>query len=164
MRGASSPPTKNLGNFVGRILKRLIAHTLSSLPVMAISSIITIAVVVQLLFFQRSFEKKAWEKCRRDLEAKGEHLDWQYFVPPAVPDDQNFAMTPSLAPLMDFTTNTEGKRVQRDTNAVARLEQLFAWAGYLEGCDWQRMQFADLTGWQKWFRGLTNESDEELAS
>src|SRR5690242_20389170 len=37
--------------------------------------------------------RRAWENCRRDLETRGVQLDWQKFVPPAVPDDQNFAMT-----------------------------------------------------------------------
>src|SRR5438876_1846813 len=46
--------------------------------------------------------RHAWDSCRRQIEAKGVILDWQKFIPPAVPDDQNFAMTPFLAPLFDF--------------------------------------------------------------
>jgi len=34
--------------------------------------------------------KRAWENCKRELEAKGEILDWNKFIPPPVPDDQNF--------------------------------------------------------------------------
>ena len=34
--------------------------------------------------------KRAWEKCKRELEAKGIVLDWDKFIPPSVPDDQNF--------------------------------------------------------------------------
>ncbi|MDR3458053.1 MAG: hypothetical protein P4N60_11445 [Verrucomicrobiae bacterium] len=34
--------------------------------------------------------KRAWENCKRDLEAKGVVLDWEKFIPPPVPDDQNF--------------------------------------------------------------------------
>jgi hypothetical protein len=46
--------------------------------------------------------RRAWETCRRELEAKGV-LNWQRFIPLPVPDDaQNFAMTPFLAPLFDF--------------------------------------------------------------
>jgi hypothetical protein len=47
--------------------------------------------------------RRAWENCRRELEAKGIALDWAKFVPPPVADEQNFAMTPFLAPLFDFT-------------------------------------------------------------
>lgn len=34
--------------------------------------------------------KRAWEQCRRALEAKGEVLDWTAYIPAPVPDDQNF--------------------------------------------------------------------------
>src|SRR5579872_4762843 len=46
--------------------------------------------------------KRAWEAYRNELEAKGEKLDLKDFIPPPVPDDQNFAMTPFLAFLFDF--------------------------------------------------------------
>jgi len=34
--------------------------------------------------------KRAWENCKRELEAKGAVLDWNKFIPTPVPDDQNF--------------------------------------------------------------------------
>ncbi|MGO8836670.1 MAG: hypothetical protein ACLQAH_02300 [Limisphaerales bacterium] len=34
--------------------------------------------------------KRAWENCKRELEAKGMVLDWDKFIPPPLPDDQNF--------------------------------------------------------------------------
>ncbi|HTR41000.1 MAG TPA: hypothetical protein VMH87_05245 [Pseudomonadales bacterium] len=34
--------------------------------------------------------KHAWEVCQRQLEAQGVVLDWDKFLPPSVPDDQNF--------------------------------------------------------------------------
>ena len=36
------------------------------------------------------------------MEAKGEHFDTARLIPPKVPDDQNFAMTPYFAPLFDL--------------------------------------------------------------
>ena len=39
----------------------------------------------------------AWRQCRQELEASGEHLDFACFIPPPVPDDQNFAMAPIWA-------------------------------------------------------------------
>ena len=77
--------------------------------------------------------RSTWQKCRRELEAKGECLDWRAFVPPPVPDDQNFATTPLLAPLFDFVTTSEGHLRPRDTNAVERLKDLFAGSGNLGG-------------------------------
>jgi hypothetical protein len=40
--------------------------------------------------------KRAWENCKRELEAKGEVLDWNKFIPPPVPDDQNFFKAPRM--------------------------------------------------------------------
>jgi hypothetical protein len=37
--------------------------------------------------------KRAWQNCKRELEAKGVVLDWDKFIPPPVPDDQNFFKT-----------------------------------------------------------------------
>src|SRR6266853_2519100 len=33
--------------------------------------------------------KRAWESCKRGLKAKGESLDWDSFVPPAIPEERN---------------------------------------------------------------------------
>jgi hypothetical protein len=62
--------------------------------------------------------KRAWDNYRRDQEARGEIFDRQRFIPPAVPDDQNFAIIPLLAPLFDFEPGTQKVR---DTNAARRL-------------------------------------------
>jgi hypothetical protein len=40
--------------------------------------------------------KRAWENCNRELEAKGEILEWDKLMPPLVPDDQNFFMAPKM--------------------------------------------------------------------
>ena len=41
--------------------------------------------------------KRAWEQCKSDLEARGDVLDWQKFIPPPVPDDLNFFKAPKMA-------------------------------------------------------------------
>ena len=40
--------------------------------------------------------KRAWEKCRRELEAKGEVLDWNAYIPAPVPDEQNIFKAPKM--------------------------------------------------------------------
>jgi hypothetical protein len=64
--------------------------------------------------------KRAWEKCKRELEARGETLDWNDFIPPPVPDDQNFFKAPKMAewfvkppPDSDYT-NKFGARFRFD--------------------------------------------------
>ena len=41
--------------------------------------------------------KRAWEKCRRELEAQGAVLDWSALIPPPVPDEQNIFKAPKMA-------------------------------------------------------------------
>ncbi len=41
--------------------------------------------------------KRAWEQCKSELEAKGEPVDWKAYIPPPVPDDQNFFKAPHMA-------------------------------------------------------------------
>ncbi len=40
---------------------------------------------------------KAWTNCKQELEAKGEVLDWNAYIPPPVPDEQNFFKAPKMA-------------------------------------------------------------------
>ena len=41
--------------------------------------------------------KRAWAACKVQLAAKGETLDWESFIPPAVPDSQNIFAAPKMA-------------------------------------------------------------------
>ena len=68
--------------------------------------------------------KRDWEKFRNKWEAKGEKFDPEAFIPPPVPDEQNFATMPFLAPLYDFNPLPlkPGQSVWRDTNAVKKIE------------------------------------------
>ena len=46
----------------------------------------------------------AWNQYRRELEARGEKVDFQEFIPKPVPDEQNFAATPMVQSW--FSTNS----------------------------------------------------------
>lgn len=46
---------------------------------------------------------RAWEKFKREQEAKGESFDPARLIPPKVPDAENFAMTPYFAPVFRLT-------------------------------------------------------------
>ncbi|MGA3266778.1 MAG: hypothetical protein ABSE16_08145 [Verrucomicrobiota bacterium] len=55
-----------------------------------------LATLIAIFYTEEDWRgKRAWENCKRDLEAKGMVLDWGKYIPPPVPDDQNF-----------FTANT----------------------------------------------------------
>ena len=55
--------------------------------------------------------KRAWQRCQRELRARGEVLDWGAFVPDPVPDDQNIFKAPKMSEWF----------VGRDTNEIAEL-------------------------------------------
>jgi len=66
--------------------------------------------------------KRAWENYRSQLVAEGLLMELKDYVPPPVPDDQNFAMTPFLAPLFEFNPEPlqPGQTTWRDTNGLQR--------------------------------------------
>jgi hypothetical protein len=71
--------------------------------------------LICLFFAEENWRgRRAWEICRRRLEAKGVELDWQKFAPPPVAADENFAETPFLAPLFDFNPRAPGQSIWRD--------------------------------------------------
>src|SRR5690242_916227 len=55
-----------------------------------------VTLVVLLYTFENWRGKRAWEARRRQLQAKGETLDWAAFIPPPVPDNQNFFDAPDM--------------------------------------------------------------------
>ncbi len=75
--------------------------------------------------------KRAWEQYRKEQEAKGVSFDFNSVVPPPVPDEKNFAMTPLLKPLLDLNPPGTSPR-QKDTNGVERVRAL----GYVIPLPW----------------------------
>jgi hypothetical protein len=81
-----------------------------------------VLLVVCIFFAEENWRgRRAWESCRSELEAKGA-LNWQAFIPPPVPDEQNFAVTPFLAPLFDFNPRPRapGQQPWRDVDGHSR--------------------------------------------
>jgi hypothetical protein len=88
--------------------------------------IIAFAILVTLIALFYTEEawrgKRAWENYRSQLVAGGMQMALKDYLPPPVPDDQNFAMTPFLAPLYDFNPQPlqPGQSNWRDTNGFNR--------------------------------------------
>ncbi|MGA2684442.1 MAG: hypothetical protein ABSF51_05265 [Verrucomicrobiota bacterium] len=65
-----------------------------------------LATLIAIFYAEEDWRgKRAWENYKREWEAKGEKFDWQAFVPPLVPDGQNFFTAPI------FTNMLNGKIV-----------------------------------------------------
>src|SRR6266446_5544217 len=57
-----------------------------------------IVILVAAFYVEEDWRgKRAWEQCRRDLEARGEVLDWNAYIPALVPDEQNIFKAPNIA-------------------------------------------------------------------
>jgi hypothetical protein len=114
--------------------------------------------------------KRAWEDYRREWEAKGEHFDFAYFIPPAVPDDQNFALTPIVTRCYSHVLDQKGHQLKsrdtesENTDVANRLamniyrQKLPTGTNMLLG-SWQQAGLTDLQAWQEYYRAafLTNE-------
>jgi len=76
-----------------------------------------------LLFYAEENWRGArkWEAYKRAMAAHGEQFEAAAFVPPKVPDDENFTMTPALAPLFGFVP---GSQRWSDTNAPRLFQSL----------------------------------------
>ncbi len=113
--------------------------------------------------------KRDWENCKNELEAKGEKLDFAGFIPPPVPDDQNFALTPIVASSYNRFLSKDGHRLSpEDTNVVNRLKLDIYRAGVPASTNlvlgsWQISRLTNLKAWQDYYRAMfmTNEMMSE---
>ena len=92
--------------------------------------------------------KRAWENYKREWEAKGEKFNWQAFVPPPVPADQNFFTAPIFTKMLNGEIvmspygNDGGPDIRPDASR----------SGYAI----YRVQLTDLQAWQNCYRNPTN--------
>ncbi len=114
-----------------------------------------LATLVAALYTEEDWRgKRAWENFKREYEAKGEKFDWHAFVPPSVPNDENFFTAPVFTNIlknelvMSPYGNDGGPEFPplKDTHADE--------TGYLgaEG----RTRIVDLKIWQAYYRNPTN--------
>jgi len=105
----------------------------------------------------------AWHQFQKEWEAKGEKFGRQPYIPPPVPDDQNFALTPIVFTSYGGLLTRDGKEIpveKRDTNFVNRMQmQLWAEDRILDSGtnytgDWRKAETSDLTCWQGYYRTL----------
>ena len=137
----------------------------------ALKALAVLLCLAAILYVEENWRgKRAWDAYRKELEAKGEHLDFDYFIPPPVPDEQNFALTPVVASCYSQVLDRNGHRINPpNTNIVNRLLMDIARKGALpprpaELSDtnppyygphigrWQQAELTDLKAWQFYYR------------
>jgi ABC-type transport system involved in multi-copper enzyme maturation permease subunit len=106
--------------------------------------------------------QRAWNKFKREIEAKGETMDLASIIPPEVPADQNFGAAEVFAPLFAYDYAPQGGIRWRESG-ISELQSIelqgqtrgwpWAFGSSLPG-DWRNAEPTDLKAWQKHFRAL----------
>ncbi len=131
-----------------------------------------LAVLIALFYVEEDWRgKHAWKKYRREWEAKGEHFDLASFVPPAVPDDQNFALAPIVVSCYAEWLDGRGHRIEPpNTSVINRLEMKISgheewheWFTNADG-DWRKVTKINLPGWQHFYRAPVNTNWDRNAT
>jgi len=121
-----------------------------------------LATLIVLFYTEENLRgKRAFRQYQRQLEARGEFLDWKRLVPPPIPDNQNLAKIPLLNRLLDYERSQHGT-VWRDTNGSARLAvltKIISWgvktkARHTE--NQEKNELVNLKGYQEYFLLNTN--------
>jgi hypothetical protein len=108
------------------------------------------------------------EKFKREWEARGEKFDFKSFVPPPVPDEQNFALTPIVATSYEWMLDKNGhelkphrtnyvERIRMETDAPNEIEvnYLYTNQNLHLGGNWAEDQTTDLKDWQQYYRAMS---------
>jgi hypothetical protein len=108
----------------------------------------------------------AWNSFKHEWEAKGEKFDFKDFIPPPVPDDQNFAFAPVVASSYAAMLDKSGHEINpRNTNVVNRLQLDIVHYGMgsdgpTNRGDWLIAKKTDLREWQNYYHWLATKTNE----
>lgn len=90
----------------------------------ALIALAVLATLTAIFYTEENWRgKRAWEKCKRELETRGAVLDWEKFIPPPVPDGQNIFKAPKIQEWFvrlrgtQFGTNELSKRLTNSATA-----------------------------------------------
>jgi hypothetical protein len=115
-------------------------------------ALVWLATLVALFYAEEDWRgRHAWRNYEQQLLARGTLPGLAPQVPKPVPDEQNFAMTPYLAPLFDFLPGTQQWRDKSAVSAIQDPPLDYRDASkkikaHQEG-DWERSQSIDLAAW-----------------
>ncbi|MEI9866493.1 MAG: hypothetical protein WDN00_18450 [Limisphaerales bacterium] len=126
--------------------KRKLGWRLLRWGLIGLAALITLAAM--LITEENWRGKRAWENYKREWEAKGEKFNWQAFVPPTVPDDQNFFTAPVFTNLRNgrIGMSPYGDDGKPDVHSDASR------SGYAL----YRMYLTDFQQWQNYYHHQTN--------
>jgi len=95
--------------------------------------------------------RHAWNQYRRQLEARGEQLDFAALVPKPVPDEQNFAATPFVKSWFEKKTAYDSDHPWNDP--YSRVARRVQFPSKPKDARYER-RFEDLVAWQTAFAAV----------
>jgi hypothetical protein len=131
-------PNPDMGwhSLSGRFFRWLFSRRMQKRGLIGLAALATL---IAIFYTEENWRgKRAWENCKRELEAKGAVLDWDKFIPPPVPDDQNFFKAPKMQEW--FVKKTNGAPNELDTlvtnkDKIATITNQTAAANFLAWSD-----------------------------
>lgn len=120
----------------------------------------TVAVVIGLAYAIENWRGwRTWQAEVQRLNALGISVEFDSYLPPPVPDERNFALTPLMRPLLDYEASPAV--VWRDTNAYQRSARVLSL--YRRGSEpgtggWTQGKPVNLLAWQKYLVASTNQN------
>lgn len=109
--------------------------------------------------------KHDWEKCQRQAEARGEVLDWNAYLPPSVPDNENFFKAPIFDSISEGHYDPKTFTWIRNTNVADPLymniiSDDLSIKQARGGGYWAQGTTTDLTDSQRYYREVARETGE----
>lgn len=128
--------------------------------------VVALVTLVALIYAIENWRgERAWEAMKRELVAQGESLDFRDLIPPQVPDAENFAATPLLKPLLEYTYERDAKgamQVVRKDQAAFDRSMAQKLPSYVSEGERERRKAGtedgrtDWAGWMESFKKSTN--------
>lgn len=107
--------------------------------------------------------QRAWERYRLAAEAEGQSFNYEDYVPPPVPDEENLALAPIFRPLLQLQYHRDSGSLEwEDPEGYARATGV---RPYWSQSDWKtkptlghwlKAEPCNLREWQFYYRGPTN--------
>ncbi len=125
---------------------------------------IFLAVAIMLFYAEEDWRGiHAWNRFAREWAAKGEHFDLASRVPPPVPDEQNFALTPVVFSCYGQVLDRTSHEIRpHNTNLVNRLDMDIygRWYDMTNECGyWNEQTKTDLKVWQSYYRNMAAKTN-----
>jgi len=155
------PIPRFIGRLILRFMRALFTRRFWKWTLIVLTCL---AVLAAIFYVEEDLRGKwAWEKFKRTYEAKSEPLDLASFIPPPVPDDQNFALAPIIASGYAEWLDGHGHRIKPPKkDVINRLEMKIGgrkdiWEGNTNTLgNWQKAVKINLKGWQEYYRTPTD--------